>query len=673
MNLLKYIIFTPVFFPLFCLAEESTDLFEMSLSQLLSLKVSIASKNDETIKNSPSSVTIFTKNDIDKMGITSWTELFSQVPGFYNMVNPVEGNQSHVVMRGHAQTYANTLLILLNGHRLNDDYTGGINYFIQFMDLADVKRVEVIRGPGSSIYGSNAFSGVINILTGPEDNITGGVGDFGAKKVLVNKSHSFGDWKLGASLSLFKDDGYHYNDVFDRNEIQSTTKDPRESSQIRAYLTHSNTKLFAQYLKTKRSDYYLFRRLRDGVNNLELEHFIFGLDQKLFNSNTTTWDFSASYQQGTRLELGSLIPQGEVPFDQADFLFGTDLKYHAVDFTLDGKYKLSEELLFNAGLSYSQSQVPDAYVRSNFDIYGDSSQLPEVVTFDQDEQRTVLDKKRKLSGAYLQTQWQISQTLQVTAGLRYDGYNDIKSALMPRFALVNNINDSQTIKFLYGQAYRAPSLGDMYDEESGLTIGSQDLKASEMNTTEFVYLHSFSQSQLTATFFSNEQTNIIGFQADENGNQALDNIAENEAHGIELEIIWQPIDSIKLVSSATHLSKNKTKLDSPSELPKSEDIAPDSLMSFSAYYQYDNWSFNINGNWRSKVKVLKSGSLWLLNSHIKNQLTKPLSLTLTVSNLLDTSYSTSSHTSIGIDENDRNVQSFPSRGRQAMLKAHYTF
>ena len=172
MNLIKYFLFTLLFIPFLCSGEESIDLFDLSLTDLLNLKVSIASKNDETIKNSPSSVTIFTRNDIDKMGITSWTELISQVPGFYSMVNPVEGNQSHIVMRGHAQTYANTLLILLNGHRVNDDYTGGINFFIQFMDLADVERVEIIRGPGSSIYGSNAFSGVINILTKPQNKIS---------------------------------------------------------------------------------------------------------------------------------------------------------------------------------------------------------------------------------------------------------------------------------------------------------------------------------------------------------------------------------------------------------------------------------------------------------------------------------------------------------------------
>lgn len=138
-------------------------------------------------------------------------------------------------------------------------------------------------------------------------------------------------------------------------------------------------------------------------------------------------------------------------------------------------------------------------------------------------------------------------------------------------------------------------------------------------------------------------------------------------------MIWQPIDNFRLVSSATHLSKNKTQLEQSSELPKSEDIAPDSVMNFSAYYQYQDWSFNLNGNWRSKVKVLDDGSLWLLNSHIGNQLTKELSVSLTISNLFDVNYLTSTHTLLGITDNDIEVRSFPARGRQAMLKVNYEF
>jgi len=96
------------------LAEENNnDYLDLTLAQLMRTKISIATKTDETLQNSSSTVTVFQQNQIREMGIETWTELLNQVPGFYSMMNAVEGNQSHVIIRGHAQKYANTLLVLL--------------------------------------------------------------------------------------------------------------------------------------------------------------------------------------------------------------------------------------------------------------------------------------------------------------------------------------------------------------------------------------------------------------------------------------------------------------------------------------------------------------------------------------------------------------------------------
>lgn len=650
-------------------------MFSLPLEQLQHLKVSIGSKNDETIRNSPSSVTIFTRDDIDKMGVSSWVQLINQVPGFYSMMNSVEGNQSHIVMRGHAQTYANTLLVLLNGHRINDDYTGGINYLIQFMDLADVKRVEIIRGPGSAVYGSNAFSGVINILTEPRKNLTVELGEFDMKKLLVNYSKPIGqnDWIIGTSLSISGDNGDQFDHVFDRNDLQSKTQDPKENQQVRAYLSNKSTRIFGQFLNSKREDYYLFRRLRDGVNKLETKHLMLGVNHKLIRSDTTSLEVSAGYQRAHRESIGALTPKGEAPFEDVDFLFGVRLKYDSMNVNLDYKHQLSESLTLNSGLSYSESQVPNANIKSNFDIYGDFAQLPKVTLFDGADQSTVLDNKRRVSSAYLQTQWQVSSALKVTTGLRFDGYNDIKNATTPRLGIIYRLDDKQTLKYLFGKAYRAPSLGDLYDEESGLTIGSDQLKASEIITSELIYFRAMQKSQFIATFFSNKQTNIIGYQADGKGNQALANVASNDVEGMELEYVYHPIKDLRLNASFSHLWKNETYLGDSTLLPKSEDVSAKNLMNFNAFYQYQDWSFNLNGSWRSDVNVLNDGGLMLLNGNIKKRLNQNMTISFKVTNLLDENYFTSSHTSLGNDIGGNEVRKFPARGRQALLAFTYDF
>jgi outer membrane cobalamin receptor len=649
-------------------------LFSLSLADLLKVTVNIASKNTETIRESSSSVTVFTQHDIDDLGIENWSDLFSQVPGFYNMMNVVEGNQSHIVIRGHAQKYANTLLVLLNGHRINDDYTGGINYLIRYMELADVKRVEIIRGPGSAIYGSNAYSGVINIITESQNRIAMSVGEFNTKKLLASYTHKLENWQLGATLSHYQDEGYLFTDVFDRNGLQTTTNDPHDATQLRLYLQNDKTQFFGQYLESERENYYLFRRLRDNVTELNLNHVLLGFHHKLYTTEKMLLDFSGGYQQGKRKSLTALTPKGESPFENVDFLFGEDFTYRSSNIALNVKYQMNESLLLNSGFSYVTSQVPDGFLQSNFNLYGDFEQLPKLVTFDQDEQRSVLDKNRIITSAYVQAQWKLNDKTNLTTGLRYDGYNDVDNVVMPRVGLIYQLDNQKTVKLLYGEGYRAPSLGDLYDEESGLTIGNLSLSASEIKTTELTYFQSFHQSEIIATFFHNEQSNLIGFKADSSDNQVLANVASNDALGFEFIWLWQPINNIRVKGSITHLWKNKTFLEENLSLPISEQISPDTYMNYSIDYKKQTWSFNVNGTWRTSVNVLNDDSaLWLINGHLQWQVSNQSKLKLMVKNLTDEDYATSSYSVIGTNSQDIPVQEYPARGRQAMLTYDYEF
>jgi outer membrane receptor for ferrienterochelin and colicins len=655
-------------------ANDNTDLFALSLSDLRDVKVAIASKNTESIRETASSVTVFNYHDIAELGINNWTDLLSQVPGFYNMMNAVEGNQSHIIIRGHAQKYANTLLVLLNGHRINDDYTGGINYLIRYMDLADVQRVEIIRGPGSAIYGSNAYSGVINIITQSENRVAFSVGEFNAKKLLASYTHKLENWQLGATFSHYQDDGDLFTDVFDRNRLQNTTKDPHNATQLRVYLENEQTQFFGQYVESERQDYYLFRRLRDDVSEINQRHMLLGLNHNFYNTDTASLDFSGSYQQGKRKSLTALEPKGEAPFEDVDFLFGENFTYRSANLALDGKYQWGSSVLLNAGLSYVSSQVPEGFLQSNFDFYGDFEQLPDVITFDGDDQRAVLDKKRIITSLYLQAKWQLNDSFNLTTGLRLDGYNDVDNVVMPRIGLIYQVDSQQTIKLLYGEGYRAPSLGDLYDEESGLTIGSKSLKASEIRTTELAYFLSLSHFEISSTLFYNKQSNLIGFTPDITDKQVLANVANNEAQGVEFTWLWQPINNIRVKGSVTHLWKNQTTRGEYIGLPTSEEIAPNTYMNYSIDYKKKAWSFNLNGTWRSSVKVLiDEDDLWLVNSHVQWQLTHQSTFKLTVKNLTDINYDTSSYSILGINNQNQSVQEYPARGRQTMLTYGYQF
>ncbi|MBL4908504.1 MAG: TonB-dependent receptor [Alteromonadaceae bacterium] len=656
------------------LAEENNnDYLDLTLAQLMRTKISIATKTDETLQNSSSTVTVFQQNQIREMGIETWTELLSQVPGFYSMMNAVEGNQSHVIIRGHAQKYANTLLVLLNGYRLNDDYTGGINYLIRYMDLNDVDRIEIIRGPGSAIYGSNAYSGVINIITSSQKQLKLSYGELNTIKLSAGFNKQFKSWSAGGNLSFQQDDGDTFSPVFDRSNLQNSTTDPRHVIQLRAYLSNNNTKFFSQYLSSIRRNYYLFRRLRDNVSKIKLTHFITGIKHQFIDNDKYNLSAMVSYQYATRGSLTALTPQGEPPFENADFLFGENFDYRSINSNIDSHYQINTHLLLSAGLAYSESQVPHGYLKSNFNLFSNFEPLPKITVFTKDNQRVIENKTRIISSAYLQTKWQINTKLSLTTGLRYDGYNDVNNALMPRLTSIYNIDKNQTIKLLYGQAYRVPSLGDLYDDESGLTAGNRNLKASEIKTFEFSYLKTLSKLQLIATAFANNQINLIGFKSNDTGGVSLGNVAKNHAKGTELEFIYQTNKNIRTTLAITHLWHNSTDLGLSTGLPMSERIAPKTYLNFSTQYNYQNWSFNLNGNWRSAVDVLPGGGLWLLNSNIVLKSNQQHSFGFKINNIMNVKYLTSSYIPLGKDQNNNNIQYYPARGRIAILSYQYKF
>ncbi len=651
-------------------ASELEDMRYMSMDELLNMQITVASRSEMPFWKSPSSVTLFSRADIRNLGVRTLFELLSYVPGFYSMMNSVEGNQSHMIMRGHAQKYANTLLVLLNGQRVNDDYTGGINYLFRYFNIHNASKIEVIRGPGSALYGSNAYNGVVNIITDPTDEVAVELGSLGIVDFYWSNSTGVNDWKLGATIDFYRDNGDDFDDVFDRFGLQTTTQDPKEVQQISLFAGDGITNIHLQYLKSMRQDYYLFRRLRDGVTEIELDHWMLYGNHQLINNDRWKLGFSAGYQFAARKSVTALAPGGSPPFEPADFLFGEDIEYQSKNLAIDGFYQYTAGVSFNFGMAFYLSQVPDAYLRSNYDLFGDLSFLGNLVTFDNSDERVVLDKKRHINSGYLQAQWDFSQNLSVTAGLRFDAYNDVDNALTPRLAFVYQLGENRGFKLIYGEAYRAPSLGDLYDEESGLVLGNASLEASEITSIEAVYFTTLGNHSLTGTWFSNEQTNLIGFRTD-GDSVFLDNVAGNDAAGFELEWLWQPSTSIQIRAAYTHLNKNKTDLGISEGLPASEDITPHNYMNYSAGYVVEDWSFNLSGSWRDQVNVLASDDdLLLVNSLIRYNWSKQLDLSLNIKNLLNKSYQTSSYIVLGNDANGP-VQQYPARGRELTLQLSY--
>lgn len=141
----------------------ANDIFDLSLEQLMEVKILSVSKKQEPIAHTPVAAYVVTGEDIQRAGVTSIADALRMVPGV--QVARADANSWAISIRGFNSTLANKLLVLVDGRSIYNPVFGGTLWEAHDLMLEDIERIEVIRGPGGTIWGANAVNGVINIIT----------------------------------------------------------------------------------------------------------------------------------------------------------------------------------------------------------------------------------------------------------------------------------------------------------------------------------------------------------------------------------------------------------------------------------------------------------------------------------------------------------------------------
>lgn len=148
-------------------ADSSTnaprDSLDLSLDQLINIQVISVSKKETSVENSPAAISVITSDDISRLGLTSVPEALRLVPGMD--VAQIDSHQWAISVRGFDSEFADKLLVLVDGRSVYTQASGGVFWDAQTMMMDDVDRIEVVRGPGATLWGANAVDGVINIVS----------------------------------------------------------------------------------------------------------------------------------------------------------------------------------------------------------------------------------------------------------------------------------------------------------------------------------------------------------------------------------------------------------------------------------------------------------------------------------------------------------------------------
>ncbi len=183
-----------IFFPSTGLSTLNSDLTELSIEELMNIEVTSVSKKQQKLIDAAAAVFVITAEDIRRSGATCIPDLLRIVPGLE--VARIDTNRWAITSRGFNNYYASKLLVMIDGRSVYTPLFSGVYWDVQDTLLRDIERIEVIRGPGATLWGANAVNGVINIITKSAKDTQGGLVTAG----VGNEEEYFGSIRYGASL-----------------------------------------------------------------------------------------------------------------------------------------------------------------------------------------------------------------------------------------------------------------------------------------------------------------------------------------------------------------------------------------------------------------------------------------------------------------------------------------
>lgn len=531
-----------------------------------------AAKYDQKTHQAPAAITIITAEQIRKYGYRNFSQIVDSVPGLFTNT---DRNYGYWGIRGlnRPGDYNSRVLILVDNHRLQGsvyDQAGVGTELPIDVDLID--RVEIIKGPSSSLYGTNAFLGVINIITkrGRDSKgveLSGEASSFNTYRGRLTYGNKFSN---GVELSL--------SGSYSGNEGHRELFYPAFSS-INNGIAKDNDRdnLYYYSGKLSHSDFTFTGGYQWRKKGVPTAAFGTVFNDQRFNTIDERWYLDLTYQHEffsqvnvkARLYYDSYYYQGFYPYDYS----GTGL----TPFTLNKdvvQAQWAEGELTATRQFFDRHRITiGTEYRNNF-VVNQSNR-------DVDPPATYLDDKRYSSfiAGYVQDEWSITDHLALHAGFRHDQYSTFGGTTNPRAGLIY-IWKTTTGKLLYGQAFRAPTAYEQFYAPGTTVKTNPDLRPGKPNTYELV-LEQYLGRHVRAlgSLYHYNISDLIVWTADSAGTSFFDNVDDITARGVELtmEGKW-PTGLEGRVSYAlqtSHTERTKQRLtNSPQHLIKTNLIVP---------------------------------------------------------------------------------------------------
>ncbi len=642
------------------LANDDVDLFSLSVEELT--QIEIATTHKQTIYSSPSSVYVITRQQLKNMGIHNLQTVLNFVPGFQSSRDVEQGTANRISARGRSTALSESVLVQIDGQKINDLYTGGISILNRLLDIGHVAHIEIIRGPGSALYGSNAFLGVINIVTVSEHNeVSFSATDPHRLASSVSYAHQYShENKLDLYFSLFSDEGDEYI-LTDLNGITEQVKDPVKGIDLYLKQKINNWFFTGRYMKRELKDFLSLGSIGNNINNEKSMQWSFSAEYGANITDDFDYNFQISHSQDKWETLALLIPKDVEIFPgfalENNFVGGPFLKSLAHKLSMNFTYQASDAHLLSFGSSYEKARITDIYTATTHDLFT-------LEEYDQpikliDGQSFNDKKERKIVSVYFQDQFHINENWEVTAGFRHDDYSDFGSSANPRLALVWKQQEKSSVKLMYGTAFRAPNFLELYDRNNYVDFGNVNLNSEEVETMEVSWLKTRLNWHLEITAFNNSYKQLIllsePVEHPENPFFApsFTNNIDQKSQGVESELLYKINQQLSL-----KVIWNWFTNDSDINIAKNTGALV-------VNYHTDKLNVNFHGFYRGTNNAVQNQSSYMVAAvNMSHKIRSDMKVNLLINNIFDQNYKTQS---IMYEEGVEN------RGRAISLGFEYQF
>jgi len=544
--------------------SDSPSIFDLTLEDLLNIKVTSVSGVEETIADAPASIVVITEQDIRLRGYHSLNEIFSDLPGFDSYVL----NSSRYInayQRGYRTPFMSRTLFLVNG-RTQNHLWDQVAYTERQWPLSNIERIEVLYGPASAIYGPNAFLGVINLITKDGSELDNGedkvetrlaYGSWNTVNLDMSVRGNHNKFHYAISAKLYQSDepdlsdfgidyGWNSNELYGSEDIWGPLLQLKtHGTQLGKYanpaddwgimaelgygkfqLSYSNWEISEGYGPSNAAD-----KSQAGVRWIKnaTEYALTHVGSLLDTVNITTL---LSYRTS---QLSGGWAEASIAADDAAYSYISfsdwDTQNSATLFEQDYEHRLNHNWQLNGGIKFEYKELTKAFDVCGYwsgSLCSSGAEPPGPLgfgagVFDSRSDTYELQpgtsgtipasniNKTKNYGAYLQAIYD-QDNWRVSTGLSYYNNSDYGSSSNPRISVLYRLNELSRIKLLYGESFQEPPNILLFGGWNGRRA-NPDLNPETLKNYEIIYQFQQKIWQHELSLYQTEFNNVIKEEA----------------------------------------------------------------------------------------------------------------------------------------------------------------